>query len=90
MNASHQSLKNNYEVSCEELDFISENAIRLDGCVGGRMTGAGFGGCCIALVHQDHIGGFKTEMEKMYYETFNYAPSIYEFAISDGVKELEC
>ncbi|MCG3167275.1 MAG: Galactokinase [Bacteroidia bacterium] len=85
MNASHQSLKNNYEVTGIELDTIAENAITIDGCIGARMTGAGFGGCSIALVKKSEINSFKQKLNQIYMSKIGYALSFYEFEISDGV-----
>lgn len=87
MNASHQSLKNNYEVTGIELDTIAENAITIEGCIGARMTGAGFGGCAIALVKKSEINAFKEQLNKIYMSKIGYALSYYEFEISDGVGE---
>jgi galactokinase len=58
MNDSHFSLRDLYEVSCEELDLITEIARRQTACFGARMTGAGFGGCAVALVRADSVGPF--------------------------------
>jgi galactokinase len=87
MNASHQSLKNNYEVTSIELDTIAENAISIEGCIGARMTGAGFGGCSIALVKKAETNSFKEQLNQIYTSTIGYALSFYEFEISDGVGE---
>ena len=88
MNASHQSLKNNYEVTGIELDTIAENAITIEGCIGARMTGAGFGGCAIALVKKPQIDAFKEQLNKIYMSKIGYALSFYEFEISNGVGEM--
>ncbi|HMA59170.1 MAG TPA: galactokinase [Halanaerobiales bacterium] len=70
MYASHLSLKNEYEVSCEELDFLIETALELKGVLGARMTGAGFGGCTVNLIKKDYkskiINSIKTEYKKEY------------------------
>jgi galactokinase len=58
MKGSHQSLRYDYEVSCPELDWMAEAAWKAPGCVGARMTGAGFGGACVALVDRDHLDEF--------------------------------
>ncbi len=87
MNASHQSLKNNYEVTGIELDTIAENAIIIDGCIGARMTGAGFGGCSIALVKKSETNSFKESLNQIYTSKIGYPLSFYEFEISDGVGE---
>lgn len=87
MNDSHQSLKNNYEVTGIELDTIAENAITIVGCIGARMTGAGFGGCSIALVKRSETNSFKEQLNKIYTTKIGYPLSFYEFDISDGVGE---
>lgn len=87
MNASHQSLKNNYEVTGIELDTIAENAITIEGCIGARMTGAGFGGCSIALVKKSETNSFKESLNQIYTSKIGYPLSFYEFEISDGVGE---
>ena len=58
MRASHESLRDDYEVSCPELDWMAEAAWKAPGCVGARMTGAGFGGACVALVDQKDLDAF--------------------------------
>ncbi len=77
MYASHLSLKNEYEVSCEELDFLVETALELKGVLGARMTGAGFGGCTVNLIEKDYkskiINSIKTEYKKEY----NKEPDFY-------------
>ena len=63
MNASHESLRKDYEVSCEELDFIAK-AAREAGAYGCRMTGGGFGGCCVALVPADQAETIGAQIQK--------------------------
>ncbi len=87
MNASHQSLKNLYEVTGIELDTIAETAITISGCIGARMTGAGFGGCGIALVKKSEMNLFKEKLNEIYTAQIGYPLSFYEFEISDGVGE---
>lgn len=62
MNDSHASLRDLYEVSCEELDIMVEEAQRIPGTLGSRMTGAGFGGCTVSLVHEDDVERFICEV----------------------------
>ena len=89
MNASHASLKNDYDVTGKELDVLAEEAQQLKGCLGARMTGAGFGGCAIALVHQDSIAEFKHVLQFKYEAATGLKCEIYESQISDGVKEIQ-
>ena len=84
MYASHLSLKNEYEVSCEELDFLVETALELKGVLGARMTGAGFGGCTVNLIKKDYkskiINSIKTEYKKEY----NKEPDFYTSRPAQG------
>ena len=92
MYASHDSLKNLYEVSGRELDTIAEYGKTNPDVAGARMTGAGFGGCGIALVKEAGFENFKQGMMDYYTTKIGYAPSVYQSAIGDGVgilKELE-
>jgi galactokinase len=84
---SHTSLKYDYEVTGFELDTIVEEALKFKGCLGARMTGAGFGGCAIALVFSDTVEKFKDKVSKEYQLKTNIIPSFYESKIGDGVKE---
>ncbi|MDC4434375.1 galactokinase, partial [Acinetobacter baumannii] len=77
LNASHASLKDDYEVTGLELDTLAEAAQQVDGVLGARMTGAGFAGCAIALVHKDKIADLEAKVTKAYTETVGYAPSFY-------------
>lgn len=88
MNASHVSLRDDYEVTGAELDKIAETAWAHPGVIGARMTGAGFGGCAIAIVERAQIDSFKKTLTAVYSEDFGYPPSFYEAKISDGAKEL--
>ncbi|ALS79620.1 galactokinase [Planococcus kocurii] len=88
MNASHISLRDDYEVTGAELDHITETAWTLPGVIGARMTGAGFGGCAIALVERAQIEPFKNRLTESYTAKFGFSPSFYEAKISDGAKEL--
>ncbi|WP_223635484.1 galactokinase [Planococcus sp. 4-30] len=88
MNASHVSLRDDYAVTGAELDHIAAMAWRHPGVVGARMTGAGFGGCAIAIVHRAQIESFKENLIDSYTKEFGFSPSFYEAKISDGAKEL--
>ncbi|MCU7556125.1 galactokinase [Macrococcus capreoli] len=89
MNDSHISLKEDYDVTGKELDTIFESAIELDYVLGSRMTGAGFGGCAIALVQSDKIKDFKNHVHAQYMKVIGYEPEFYEVNISDGPKKLK-
>jgi len=70
MNASHASLRDDYEVSCPELDFLVEYAQQFEGVLGSRMTGAGFGGCTVTLIAENQIERFIEELGKAYEKKF--------------------
>lgn len=86
--ASHASLRNDYEVSGKELDTIVDFCKEYSGCAGARMTGAGFGGCAIALVQQESVDDFTGKLKKHYAEKIGYAPGIITASIAGGVREL--
>jgi galactokinase len=89
MFASHDSLKNLYEVSGKELDAIAEYGKINPDVAGARMTGAGFGGCGIALVKAAGFGQFAKGMTEYYTAKIGYAPSVYSSSIGDGVGLLK-
>lgn len=84
LNASHESLKNDYEVTGLELDTLAETAQKQEGVLGARMTGAGFGGCAIALVHKNQVSDFEKNVSKIYQERVGYPASFYVAQIGDG------
>lgn len=88
MNASHASLKNDYEVSGIELDTLAETAQQVKGCLGARMTGAGFGGCAIAIVHSASVTPFIETVSKKYLEVTGNNCEIYETEINNGVRQI--
>jgi galactokinase len=88
LNDSHASLRDDYEVTGLELDTLQEAAVKQPGVLGARMTGAGFGGCAIALVEKAQIETFKTNVEAIYTDKIGYAPTFYEATIGDGAKAL--
>ncbi len=88
LNESHESLKNLYEVTGFELDTLAENARKTDGCIGARMTGAGFGGCTISIVHKDKIDGFIENLSKIYTAETSLIADFYIATIGDGAKEV--
>lgn len=88
MNASHVSLEHDYEVTGLELDTLVHAAWQQEGVLGARMTGAGFGGCSIAIVHKDKIKTFKDNVGKTYQEVVGYAPEFYIAEIASGSRVL--
>jgi len=89
LNASHESLKNDYEVSGIELDTLAETAQAQEGCIGARMTGAGFGGCAIALVHKDKVDDFIEAVQKIYTDKIGYSAGFFSCSSGNGVARLE-
>lgn len=77
MNASHASLRDDYEVSCPELDFLVEYAQQFEGVLGSRMTGAGFGGCTVTLITENQVDKFTEELIKAYKERFGIVAETY-------------
>jgi galactokinase len=88
MNASHESLKNDYQVSCRELDIMVEIARSLPGTLGARMTGGGFGGCTVNLVEADSVEAFCGEIGRQYHKATGLDPKIYVAVPSRGAHEL--
>jgi galactokinase len=88
MNASHISLKDDYEVTGIELDTLVSLALECDGVVGSRMTGAGFGGCTVSIVKEDCIDNFIESIKTKYTEKIGHEPSFYIVNISDGTRKL--
>ncbi|MCK1991055.1 galactokinase [Peribacillus muralis] len=86
MNASHRSLREDYEVTGVELDVLSETAWE-EGALGARMTGAGFGGCAIAIVESEKTDSFIQAVSTRYLEKIGYEASFYIVEISDGAKK---
>lgn len=88
LNASHDSLKNDYEVTGIELDTLVDAAQKQDGVLGARMTGAGFGGCAIALVKEEKIPNFKNNVYDEYLKVIGYAPEFYVAHIGNGATKV--
>lgn len=88
LNASHASLRDDYEVTGLELDTMQEEAIKAEGCLGARMTGAGFGGCAIAIVKNVNEESFISQVGEAYEKATGIKPSFYISEIGDGVKRI--
>ncbi|MCQ6558833.1 galactokinase [Paenibacillus mendelii] len=88
MNASHDSLRDLYEVTGSELDAMVDAARTVPGVLGSRMTGAGFGGCTVSLVHEDSIEQFKAEVGRQYTEATGLQADFYVCSIGNGVEQL--
>jgi galactokinase len=88
LDRSHASSRDDYEVSCPELDFIVECGGEMDAVLGSRLTGAGFGGCVVSLVRRGEEEPFREEMERRYRQRFARRPRIYLFRTAAGVREI--
>lgn len=84
MNASHVSLRDDYEVTGIELDTLVEEAWKVDGVIGSRMTGAGFGGCTVSIVKTEAIDNFIEKVGAEYLKKIGYAADFYVVEIGDG------
>ncbi|MCI8797073.1 MAG: galactokinase [Dorea sp.] len=84
MNASHESLRYDYEVSCEEIDILVDLAQAMPGVVGSRITGGGFGGCTVSIVKNDAVDQFISEIGKTYQEKVGHEAEFYVVDIGDG------
>ncbi|MCA9921082.1 MAG: galactokinase, partial [Anaerolineales bacterium] len=84
MNESHASLHQDFEVTNDELHIMATIAQQQDGCYGARMTGGGFGGCAVALVHEEMVDGFVTAVAAVYEAATHLKPNIYVCHASDG------
>ncbi|PYI54934.1 galactokinase [Paenibacillus flagellatus] len=89
MKASHESLRDLYEVTGFELDTLFEEASAIDGCIGTRMTGAGFGGCSVSVVRDEAVESFQRLVAERYTAKTGLVPSFYVCEIGDGAKELD-
>jgi len=85
--ASHRSLQHDYEVSCDELDFLVDAALGIEGVYGARMTGGGFGGCTVNLLRPDAVAHFERDIARLYQERFGIQPRIYPCRPSWGAEE---
>jgi galactokinase len=87
MYASHASLRDDYEVSCPELDFLVETARSIGGVLGARLTGGGFGGCTVNLVRSAAVVDFSRTIAAAYRKRFGIEPQIYACRTADGAGE---
>lgn len=85
---SHRSLRDDYEVSAVELDFLVDTALGIEGVYGARMTGGGFGGCTVTMLRPDAVDRFTEKIAKSYRERFGVEPAIYPCRPSAGAGEV--
>jgi len=88
MRESHQSLRSLYEVTGPELDALYDAAVRAEGCIGSRMTGAGFGGCTVSLVHEDAVASFLAQVGGQYAAKTGLTADFYLCAVGAGAREV--
>lgn len=88
MNASHVSLRDDYAVSCSEIDVLVDAAWKVEGVIGSRITGGGFGGCTVSIVKDEAIEAFKEQVGKAYQEQVGKTPEFYVVEIGNGPCEL--
>lgn len=85
---SHASLRDDYQVSCAELDLLVDTAMNARGVLGARMTGGGFGGCTVNLVYHERLDQFRDIVQREYVRATNVSPTIHVVEAADGAKEL--
>ncbi len=88
MNASHVSLRDDYEVSCEEIDVLVEEAWKVEGVIGSRITGGGFGGCTVSIVKDEMVEQFKEKVGAAYQERVGKTADFYVVEIGDGPQKM--
>jgi galactokinase len=88
MAESHLSLRDDYEVSCAELDLLVDVALSIEGVAGARMTGGGFGGCTVNLVRRERIECFQKTVGLEYHSATKISPAIYVVEAAAGAKEI--
>ena len=89
MRDSHYSLRDDYEVSCPELDLMTEIAVAQRGVIGARMTGGGFGGCTVNLVESADVDAFKEKVSAEYFSKTGLHPEIFVSPASDGARQVD-
>lgn len=89
MNQSHISLRDDYEVSCEEIDILVDLAWKIPGVIGSRITGGGFGGCTVSIVKNDAVDTFIESIGKAYKEKVGHEAEFYTVDIGDGASRLD-
>ena len=86
--ASHRSMQHDYEISCEEIDFLVDSAIKIPGVYGSRMTGGGFGGCTVNLVAPSAVGDFRERLSDEYKNRFGHVAAFYDCKPATGAGPL--
>ena len=86
---SHRSMRHDYEITCDEVDFLVDTAVGINGCFGARMTGGGFGGCTVNLIDPNFVQYFAESIATRYQERFGIQPAIIRCVPSGGACEVE-
>ena len=86
---AHASQRDDFECSCDEIDFLVDTATSLPGCLGARMTGGGFGGCTVNLVKRDTAANFQLGLTESYRRHFGVMAETYVCTAVDGAMELQ-
>ena len=89
MRQSHQSLRDDYQVSCEELDFLADQALTVPGVYGARMTGGGFGGCIVALVKPESVEAVIAHLKQVYIAQYKIDPVVFATTATSGAGVME-
>jgi galactokinase len=84
---THAGLSTEFEVSCNELDFLVEQTLKEQGVLGARIMGGGFGGCSINLIKEDDVENVISTIREKYEDEFNIQMKVYQVKISEGIKE---
>jgi galactokinase len=87
--ASHRSMQYDYEISCEEIDFLVDTAIKIPGVYGSRMTGGGFGGCTVNLVAPEAVQAFQTQLSAAYQQRYQKTPAFYNCLPAEGAGPIQ-
>jgi galactokinase len=87
--ASHRSMQYDYEITCDEIDFLVDTAIKLPGVYGSRMTGGGFGGCTVSLVAPDAAAEFQDKLTIAYQERYKLTPVFYACDPAEGAGRIQ-
>ena len=88
LQASHESLRDDFKVSCPELDFLVDQSKLTSGVLGARMMGGGFGGCLLAVVKSTEIPQFKTKIQEAYQNTFDSTPDFIDVSLAGGARQV--
>jgi galactokinase len=89
LNETHSGLSTEFEVSCDELDFMVEQTLKEEGVLGARIMGGGFGGCSINLIKDENVNQVIENISAQYKQAYNIDMKVYQVKISDGINEYQ-